>query len=212
MNEISRSAWLNALKVKDKLDEELNGPLNMQMDLAQTMLFEAAKPKTIYKVVPREELPAAGFSIERHLEKCHKAAVLAATLGVGVDNLVRRVQITDMAMALVLDCGASILIQQICDDFEKAIKTELSGFLTSRFSPGYGDYGIQYQGQISELLDAPRKIGLAVTRDSLMIPRKSITAVIGISDVPVKGRLAGCDECMLKNKCELKKEGKFCGD
>lgn len=45
-----------------------------------------------------------------------------------------------------------------------------------------------------------------------MIPRKSITAVLGISDHPVKGKLATCNECVLRDKCELRKEGGFCGD
>jgi len=85
-------------------------------------------------------------------------------------------------------------------------------FTTPRFSPGYGDWPITEQSRIIRLLDGQRQIGLNVTKDSLMVPRKSITAVIGISDHPVKGCLATCDECVLRDKCLLKKEGKFCGD
>ena len=44
------------------------------------------------------------------------------------------------------------------------------------------------------------------------VPRKSVTALIGISDHPVTGRLATCGECVLREKCTLRKEGKFCGD
>jgi hypothetical protein len=48
--------------------------------------------------------------------------------------------------------------------------------------------------------------------DSLMIPRKSVSALIGLADHPVKGKLATCNECVLKEKCLLRKEGKFCGN
>jgi hypothetical protein len=44
-----------------------------------------------------------------------------------------------------------------------------------------------------------------------MIPRKSITAIIGISDKPVSGYLAVCSECALRDKCELRKTGRICG-
>ena len=143
---------------------------------------------------------------------------MAVTLGVGVDQLLRKTQVTDMALAVIIDSGASVLIEQLADDFQEEIvkKPEASDrnntFTTPRFSPGYGDWPITEQARIVRLLDGQRQIGLNITKDSLMIPRKSITAVIGISDHPVKGCLATCDECVLQDKCLLKKEGKFCGD
>ena len=115
-----------------------------------------------------------------------------------------------MAKAVIIDCGASVLIEQLADEFQAEIN--VGPFTTPRFSPGYGDWSITEQARIIRLLDGQRQIGLNVTKDSLMIPRKSITAVIGIADHPVKGCLATCTECVLKDKCELRKEGKFCGD
>ena len=208
------------------------------MEEAENLLKAAARPKAVYKVVERSAiLPddekdgeavtnisrEANLSIKKHLEGCQKAVLMAVTLGTGVDQLLRRTQITDMAMAVIIDCGASVLAEQLADDFEKEIRRYMTAqnvegepgeelYMTSRFSPGYGDWQITEQSRIIRILDAQRQIGLNVTKDSLMIPRKSITAVIGIADHPVKGCLATCDECVLKNKCRLKKEGKFCGD
>jgi hypothetical protein len=49
-----------------------------------------------------------------------------------------------------------------------------------------------------------------VTENDLMTPRKSVTALLGLSDHPVKGRLAGCGHCVLNTRCEYRKRGKTC--
>lgn len=216
---INREEWLKALHVKGEAGDMLAD----QMDEAEKLLMDAAAPRKVYRLMQRSELRLAGASIQRHLEDCGKVAVMAATLGIGVDNLLRRTQVKDMAMAVILDAGASVYIEQVCDEFEAEIEAELSAsgscgetgaalFMTPRFSPGYGDYPITEQKYILSLVDAPRRIGLNVTADSLMIPRKSVSALIGLADHPVTGKLATCSECVLREKCLLRKEGKFCGN
>ncbi|MDO5415457.1 MAG: vitamin B12 dependent-methionine synthase activation domain-containing protein [Bacillota bacterium] len=203
---IDRKAWLTALHAKGAADSRLSD----QMDEAERLLKEAARPKAVYRLVGIDAILNKSKSIAKHLEGCDKAALMAVTLGAGVDQLLRKTQVTDMAMAVIVDSGASILIEQLAEDFEEVI--EAGPFTTPRFSPGYGDWPITEQTRIVRMLDAQRQIGLNVTKDSLLIPRKSITAVIGISDHPVKGSLATCEQCILKDKCELRKEGKYCGD
>lgn len=205
---ISREEWLKALHVKGEADQQLA----VQMDEAERLLLEAAAPKAIYRVMERTDVRLEGFSIEKHLEGCHKVAVMALTLGVGIDSLIRKIQVTDMAMAVMLDSGASILVEQLCDQYEAYIRENTKGYMTSRFSPGYGDYPLEAQKDIISCVDGQRKIGLNVTANSLMIPRKSVTALMGIADHPVTGRLATCAECVLRDKCTLRKEGKFCGN
>lgn len=229
---IDRSRWLAALHVKGNADEVLWG----RMEEAEALLFEAAVPRTTYRIMQRADVQTCGFSIEKHLEGCHKVIILAATLGAGVDQLLRRMQIADMALAVIIDSGASVLIEQVCDALEEELRQKLSSgnarqmsatgqtgaaaqtdtgasaeYMTSRFSPGYGDYPITEQSRIIRYLDAQRQIGLHITADSLMIPRKSITALIGVADHPVTGKLATCTECVLRDKCTLRKEGKYCG-
>lgn len=83
-------------------------------------------------------------------------------------------------------------------------------YLTGRYSPGYGDWPIGVQPRIAALLDTPRRIGLCVTGTCLMLPRKSITAALGLSRTPVTGRRAGCAHCALRDKCEYRKRGETC--
>lgn len=206
---VSREKWLKALHVKGAADEMLT----TRIDEAEKLLFAEAGPRAVYKIMDRRDLGTRGRSIEKHLEGCDKVALMGVTLGIGVDNLLRRIQVTDMSLAVIIDCGASVLVEQLCDSFEEYIKQHVAEkYLTSRFSPGYGDYPIEEQGKIIKYLDAVRQIGLNVTKDSLMIPRKSVTALIGLANHPVKGTLATCRECVLKDKCTLRREGKFCGD
>ena len=222
---IDRNEWLAALHAEG----EAGDMLAAQMDEAEKMLMEAAAPRKVFRVMQRADLRISGVSIERHLEGCGQAVVMAATLGIGVDNLIRRMQVTDMAMAVILDAGASVYIEQVCDEFEAEIRDAIVAaggcddggcgdnktaplFMTPRFSPGYGDYPITEQKYILSLVDAPRRIGLNATADSLMIPRKSVSALIGLADHPVTGKLATCGECVLREKCLLRKEGKFCGN
>ena len=195
---LDRKRWLAALQS----GEEALDSLQAQMDLAEQQLLKAADPKAVYRIM----------NIEKHLAECEKVAVMGATLGMGIDDLIRRAQIQDMSMAVILDCGASLLIEEVCDTFQAQIDAQTDGYLTARFSPGYGDYPLEYQPLIIRYIDGQRKIGLNVTSNNLMVPRKSVTALIGISDHPVTGRLATCGECVLREKCTLRKEGKFCGD
>jgi cobalamin-dependent methionine synthase I len=51
---------------------------------------------------------------------------------------------------------------------------------TGRFSPGYGDMPLDLQGVILELLEAGKRLGIALGESKLMSPSKSVTALIGI--------------------------------
>ena len=63
---------------------------------------------------------------------------------------------------------------------------------------------------LAAALDTARRVGLCVTENDLMTPRKSVTALLGLSDHPVKGHLAGCGHCVLNTRCEYRKRGKTC--
>ena len=84
-------------------------------------------------------------------------------------------------------------------------------YMTFRFSPGYGDYPIEMQKEYLRILDAPRKIGLTTGDSCLLVPSKSVTAVLGISDNPIERRKRGCAICSMKGKCRFRRNGEHCG-
>ena len=77
-------------------------------------------------------------------------------------------------------------------------------------APGYGDWPLAVQPLLAAALDTARRAGLCVTENNLMTPRKSITAILGVSDHPVRGHLAGCGHCVLRTRCEYRKRGITC--
>lgn len=212
---IHREEWLRYLQVKGGPDAGLAA----RMAEAERMLLQAAQIRGTYRVVPRGEAAAEGFSITKHLEGCSRVAVMAVTIGNGIDALIRRYEITSMPMAMIADTGASVLAGQAADLFEQAMIGEIREkmpeedgpvFFTARFSPGYGDYPLRCQKDILNCVDAGRRIGLTLTSENMMIPCKSITALVGIADHPVTGRLATCEECVLRDKCTLRRQGEHC--
>ncbi len=178
-------------------------------------IMTTAAPRTTQKEFTLTSLEPylTGRDIEKHLVHCHRCLLLAATLGSQIDTLIRKASVSDMNEAVIMDAVTSVLIEAVMEEFEAEVREEYrhqGHFITSRYSPGYGDFPITVQNDFLHLLDAGRKIGLYATPTHILTPRKSITAVCGISTQPVTGHLAGCDTCTLESVCQSKKEGKTC--
>ena len=154
-----------------------------------------------------------GGTALKMLAQCHRAALLACTLGARFDLALTAVQARDMARAGILDACGSALVEQGGDEAEKELSARFPGrYLTDRFSPGYGDLPLELQRDICAALDTPRRLGLHVTESLLLNPVKSVTAVIGLSDRPQMARIRGCAYCQMRERCTLRKGGKHCGN
>lgn len=156
-----------------------------------------------------------GRDIAGHLAGCREAVLMAATLSPGVDALLRRSQLSDLSRSLVLESCATAAIEEVCDRGETVIRQRYPGrALTSRYSPGYGDLPVTVQGAFLDLLDAPRRLGLCATGSSILTPRKSVTAVIGVREEGAEDpgpRRRSCDSCAMKDRCTYRKQGERCG-
>ena len=137
-------------------------------------------------------------SLGRNLRGCEKIVLFGATLGIGVDQLIRRKSLTDMADAVVLQACAAALLEEYCDMCQETIAEELrSGgyFLRPRFSPGYGDFSMEHQKSVMQILDCAKTIGLTMTDSYMMSPTKSVTAVIGAGTSDIRCHTKGCEAC-----------------
>ena len=180
-------------------------------------LLTAAMPRAVWLEADVKSLTEAGIlqgeDVLRHLEGCTQALLLAVTLGPGVDAQIRRAGVGDIAASVASDALGSALAEQAADAAEAELRqwaAREGKYLTGRYSPGYGDWPITVQPKVAAVLDTARRAGLCVTDTNLMTPRKSITALLGVSDHPVKGHLAGCGHCVLRTRCEYRKRGKTC--
>lgn len=191
--------------------------LNYRMDMlfseCESEILKTANPKFLYseKSLPDSRL-TAGNDIKSHLDGCEKAIVICATLGAEIDRLIRVSQISDMAKAVVLDSLASVAVEQLCSKIDELIAEKYPEYyMTFRFSPGYGDYPVELQPVILNMLDAPRKIGLTANENYLLAPSKSVTAVTGLSKEPIAQKKRGCAVCNMRERCKYRRNGEHCG-
>ncbi len=153
-----------------------------------------------------------GKDIAELLRNCAECILFCATLGAGVEQLLRSWQLRDLAFAAMLDACASSAVEALCDAYERelALQPQQEGlFLTDRFSPGYGDLPLSLQKDFCAVLDTARRIGVSLTASGILLPRKSVTAVIGLSPRP-EARREGCARCPNAGRCTYRKEGTSC--
>lgn len=146
-----------------------------------------------------EHLKIKSKNLKKNLSGCEQVIMLAATLGTEIDYVMRKYSHTDIARAAVMQACAAVLLEEYLDEFQSSV-----GYYTKpRFSPGYGDFSIEFQKDILELLQASKTIGLSITDNSMLVPTKSVTAVIGISNKAVVSCGNRCMECA-KTDCNYR--------
>lgn len=183
------------------------------IDKGYKELCDTVSPHYCHKLIAKDEAAAllTGDSITAHLAKSGRVIFFAATLGSGADKLIRTAEITNMAYALVVDALASAMTEEFCDNAENELRQLYGGHFTWRYSPGYGDYPIELQPDIIRFLNADKLIGLTATESNILIPRKSVTAVIGISEHEQDSGVRSCATCNMRETCKFRRSGEGCG-
>lgn len=169
----------------------------------------AAVPKGIYQwydydaachtVLSNPPLTLEGTSIQKHLEKSTRVCVLGVTIGEGVEQ--RSSQLFkegNYTVGMLVDSAATTAVEQVADQVNALVNKEAHklGYQTTwRFSPGYGNWPIEVQKDLAAIIHTD-EIGLSVTETSMLFPRKSVTAIIGL--MPENGAIEtkrGCSSC-----------------
>lgn len=213
-----------------ELTEELEGRISgvierCERDLRPDGLFAVyplsapASPGALQEV-PRLELAGAnmvleGASICEHLRGAREVALMAVTLGARSEQELRRLSALDPLEALVYDAACSSFVEAAADALEDEIvrHADACGMVTNgRFSPGYGDFPLGAQPSIVRTLRADIRLGLTVLPTHLLLPTKSITAVLGLFDIlPSRHEEnEACASCALRATCEMRKRGVVC--
>ncbi|MGL5511811.1 MAG: methionine synthase [Sporomusa sp.] len=152
-------------------------------------------------------------SIIKHLNGAYEIAVMAVTIGLAleqeVSNLFSKNQYT---LGLLLDAAGTTAVEATCDAVSSVIAGQAArAGLTAgrRFSPGYSGWPIDVQPEILALATGAA-IELSVTDTKMLVPRKSVTAVIGLYPysqvlrLPHQQALA-CNKCG-QPTCQARKE------
>lgn len=176
------------------------------------LVLKCTEPGLVYKRLPIEEgrvdgLELEGRDIRRLLDGASEAVVFAATAGHAVDQLISRLQVSDMADAVVCDACASAVIENICNNFEADMREQVQSeglYLTERYSPGYGDLPLHTQRSIGEILNCQRRIGVIIADNYLMTPVKSVTAIMGVTHEKKPCVIHRCETCTSRDTCRLR--------
>ena len=114
---------------------------------------------------------------------CREIFLFAATIGLEYDRLVQRARISSMAKASFLNAIGAAAVENVCDQLNEELRQLAASegkSLRPRYSAGYGDYTLENQRGIFDLLTPAKYIGLTLKDNLIMVPEKSVTAVIGI--------------------------------
>lgn len=226
---IDHAEALRYLHLPAQLSEDsLPDDIRAALAAAEDAVLKAAQPRLIWREFAITERDAAGVhlagttlllpgdDIAQLLAGCDKCILLAATLGHAADELIRRAEPVDMAQALMLDALSGAAVENLCDQLQAALakhyqlnEPHSNGLhLTMRYSPGYGDLPLSLQRALCATLDTTRRIGLSVSASGILLPRKSVTAVIGLSPAPTAAKAGchSCDICNMRDNCPYKRK------
>jgi len=142
--------------------------------------------------------------IARLLERCHKVAVFALTIGSTLENVSAGLaEYGHVLKASVMDAIGSTLAEKTADDVQSCIAAAAVAknlAVSRRFSPGYCDWHVSQQKMVFKALGG-RTSGIWLTSSGLMIPRKSVSGIIGLGPFGLPDSYVPCRTCEKNHKC-----------
>lgn len=178
-------------------------PIRTLIEEMLEISYSLITPEGVYEVFPchvsDEKVKIGGTfnhiiksnKLAKHLRESTEVVVFAVTIGEGLEEEVRKLfHIGEFTRASVLDAIGSALAEGLAEAADRYIQEESAreGYeITQRYSPGYGDWKLNDQKRILGVIGGD-SIGISLTSAMIMVPRKSITAIIGRRKVSEKGK------------------------
>ncbi|MEA2015045.1 MAG: methionine synthase, partial [Thermodesulfobacteriota bacterium] len=141
------------------------------------------------EMTPRRVVLRTGAGIESaklagFLNGCKEALFIGSTAGKEIMDVIREDTAgDDMTRGVVIDAVASEMTDAALDwimgFFNRMLSRENARLTRGRFSAGYGDFLLENQKMMYDMLELNR-IGITINENFILIPEKSVTAVVGI--------------------------------
>ncbi len=131
--------------------------------------------------IPESDHLFSGNNMVRLLKNCDYATLLVCTIGKDIADKVEEFEKISLSDAYNLDRTGAWMADYMAEQVGRIIETEVTknGYKpTFRYAAGYGDWELKAQAEIMRLTEA-HKIGVTITDSFIMIPRFSVSAVIG---------------------------------
>ena len=218
-SEVLRYLGHNGQKIDNDLNSKINQCIKETKNEIDTkyvyQIYDIKKDLNLNTVqFENTNLILKSKDISELLRDCDKCVLMCATLGFNIEKNIRRYSYNNLTKGIIIDACATTSIEEVCDlvqdsILDKVAKEEKS--LTMRYSPGYGDLDISANRDILNVLDAHRKIGVTVTNTGIIIPRKSVVALIGITNKKIGKVKRTCENCSNRFNCEYRRKADGCG-
>lgn len=135
--------------------------------------------------------------------------IFVVTLGLSLEERASRLMRDGEHLeGYLLDRIGSFAVESLAENFENKLRgyygvKDLS--VSMRFSPGYCDWRIEEQFKLAKILDFS-KAGVRLTEGCMMVPKKSISAVVGIGPKSLfSKKLSQCSICAKKGDCSYRR-------
>lgn len=204
--------------------QEIDGITDKRIDDMIELCLKTAKPRYHYVRFDIEETAGGiallgtdtvfrGKDIAAHLKGAGSIALMAVTLGHECERRLLQLEAKSMTDAVCFNSATIALTEEVADrcQSEIAAACRKDGYFTNaRYSPGYGDFPLSQQSEVLRLLNAGPRLGITLTAGDLMLPRKSVTAVLGLFKEEQEYHTS-CLSCVMREFCEFRKNGEHCG-
>lgn len=123
-------------------------------------------------------------NIAHLLKDCQQALLLGATCGQGlIDKIKNYTANNNLTAGVVYDAAASEMVDAALDwvsaYYNIELRREGKHLANKRFSAGFGDFPLDNQKKIYDILQL-NQIGIKINKRFILEPEKSVTAVVGI--------------------------------
>jgi len=134
-------------------------------------------------------------AITAFLRECEACAVIAITLGAGVDTLINRAQAESMANAFMIDEMANNAVSSLLSETLLELNTASGLHKTRIITPGCPHLPLYYQQTILNVLNAYKTCGITAFENGTLLPAKSMTGIAGLSRAEIKKPPPMCEAC-----------------
>ena len=173
-------------KKKSVLSPSINALIEGEIKKAKGLI----KGKGVYIILPvktkskdeiiLKNISLKGKAIAKTMAKAEEIALFVDTIGPALEAEVNRLyQRDEYTKATILDTIGSVTADEGAEYLNSLIVEKAKKKSTPRFSPGYGDWDLSIQKRLLEVTQAS-KMGVTCNEAFFMIPRKSVSAVIGL--------------------------------
>jgi hypothetical protein len=148
-----------------------------------------------------------GEGIVEALQYSIKAAIFLVTLGHPIIGEIERLNRVDVSKGFFLDVLSSVAVENFAEQVHLEIAHLILGqglYVGHRYSPGFCDWDLTQQRVLFSVLDSS-ELSVRLTDHCMMVPRKSVSAIVGAGRERVEMVVSPCGNCK-RTDCMARRE------